>query len=90
MDKRKIILIFFGLTFIITIYLILMSYVDEKSIGLWESIVETEHTNEVVRSKELLKIRKDYKELFIMRGIYFTTCFVSLFVFTKKIFQREI
>ena len=65
-----------------------MSYINEKSIGLWESIVETEHADEIVRSKELLKIRKDYKELFIMRGVYFTTGLVSLLIFTRKLFQR--
>lgn len=49
-----------------------MLMLDEKSIGLYESIIEVENMNPLKKANELAKISQQKKEIIIFKYIYGT------------------
>ena len=67
---KKIISIIIIVTFIAVVYLFLISYLDEKSVGLLESIIETEDTNLKQKTVALMNIAREKRKIIVLRYVY--------------------
>ena len=68
--SKKIISIIIVVTFIAVVYLFLISYLDEKSVGLLESIIETEDTNLKQKTVALMNIAQEKRKIIVLRYVY--------------------
>ena len=68
--SKKTISIVLIVIFAIVVYLFLMLYLDEKSVGLLETIVETEDSDLKKKAVLLINIAQEKKRITILKYIY--------------------
>lgn len=88
--NKKTISIILIVILIVVIYLFLMLYSDEKSVGLLESIIETEDMDLKKKAVALLNIAQEKRRITVLKYVYgsiiisYIVGIISYFYYTNR------